>query len=145
MAVSWICVTFTVFFQDFADWMPYVTAVFVVTVIVSFCGGAGGGVNTMTTEVFVQSERMAAVVLVGMLRWLTYGVMGLIFPSLIVALGSYCYLVFACACLVGGLYSFFILPETKGKTMLQISEEFGAISLCGKSSAKNKDTYETAL
>lgn len=145
MAVSWVCITVTVCFQESSHWLPYLTTVFVVMVIVFFCGGPGGGVNTLNTEIFVQSERMAAVVIVGMNRWFMYAVMGLIFPFLIVSLSSYCYVLFACSCLVGGLYSFFILPETKGKSVLEISEEFGAISVCGTSSNKNKEIYETVF
>ncbi|KAJ0023395.1 hypothetical protein NQD34_003294 [Periophthalmus magnuspinnatus] len=145
MAVSWTLVTVTVYFQDSAYWVPYLTVIFVVTVIVFFCGGPGGSVNTLNTEIFIQSERMAAVVLVGLYRWGCYAIMGLIFPFLMAALSSYCYVLFACWCLVGGLYSFFILPETKGKSVLEISEEFRTISMCGKSSTTDQETCETVF
>ncbi|XP_072308909.1 solute carrier family 2 member 9, like 1 [Eucyclogobius newberryi] len=141
MAVSWALVSVTVYFQDSAHWVPYFTALFIVTVIVFFWGGPGGGVNTLNTEIFIQSERMAAVVLVGIQRWVTHAVIGLAFPFLIATLGSYCYVLFACWCLVGGLYSFFILPETKGKSVLEISEEFRAISMCRRSTTADKDTH----
>lgn len=49
------------------------------------------------------------------------------------ALDSYCFLLFTGVCAVGCLYTFFILPETKGKTMVEISNEFKAITICGKS------------
>lgn len=49
------------------------------------------------------------------------------------ALNSYCFVLFACMCLLGCLYTFFLLPETKGKTLLEIAEEFKAITICGKS------------
>lgn len=49
------------------------------------------------------------------------------------ALDSYCFLLFAAVCTVGCLYTFFILPETKGKTMMELSNEFKAITICGKS------------
>uniref|UniRef100_A0AAV2M8R3 Major facilitator superfamily (MFS) profile domain-containing protein n=1 Tax=Knipowitschia caucasica TaxID=637954 RepID=A0AAV2M8R3_KNICA len=145
MAVCWVLVTVTVYFQNSAQWVPYLTSVFVITVIVFFCGGPGGGVNTLSTEIFVQSERMAAVVLVGIYRWGIFALLGLIFPFLIASLSSYCFLLFACWCLVGGLYSFFILPETKGKSVLQISEEFRAISLCSSAPPTDGDTFETVF
>lgn len=53
-------------------------------------------------------------------------------------LGAYCFVLFACVCLMGSLYTFFVLPETKGKTMLDIAEEFKAITLCGKSFVEKK-------
>lgn len=49
------------------------------------------------------------------------------------ALNSYSFVLFACICLLGCLFTFFLLPETKGKTLLEISEEFKAITVCGKS------------
>ncbi|KAK7916739.1 hypothetical protein WMY93_012500 [Mugilogobius chulae] len=147
MAVSWVLVSVTVYFQDSAYWVPYLTALFIVCVIVFFCGGPGGGINTLTTEIFVQSERMGAVVLVGMYRWVMYAFMGLIFPFIIAALGSYSYVMFACWCLLGSLYTFFILPETKGKSVLEISKEFQAISICRKKSSNtaDKEIYETVF
>lgn len=48
------------------------------------------------------------------------------------ALNSYCFVLFACVSLLGCLYTFFLLPETKGKTLMEISEEFKAIIVCGK-------------
>lgn len=49
------------------------------------------------------------------------------------SLGSYCFIFFACVCLLGGVFTFFILPETRGKTLVEISTEFRAISVCGLS------------
>lgn len=60
------------------------------------------------------------------------------------ALSSYLFLLFACVCMLGSLYTFFLLPETKGKTLLEISEEFKAITVCGKSFAEETRT-ETRL
>lgn len=66
------------------------------------------------------------------------------FPLFQDALNSYCFVLFACVCLLGFLYTFFFLPETKGKTLLEISEEFKAITVCGKSFWEEK-TVETKL
>lgn len=38
--------------------------------------------------------------------------------------GSYCYLVFSCVCLVVAVYVFFVIPETKNKTFMEISQMF---------------------
>ncbi|KAF3855941.1 hypothetical protein F7725_016664 [Dissostichus mawsoni] len=73
------------------------------------------------------------------LFWGGYGVMGasLVFVTVTLnlkdALDSYCFVLFACMCLLASLYTFFLLPETKGKTLLEISEEFQSITVCGKS------------
>lgn len=56
-----------------------------------------------------------------------------LFPLSQNALSTYCFVFFACICGLGGLYTFFLLPETKGKTFLEISRDFEAITVCGKS------------
>ncbi|KAF7658915.1 hypothetical protein LDENG_00006130 [Lucifuga dentata] len=70
--------------------------------------------------------------------------MTLTFPFIIDALSSYCFVLFACICLMGSIYTFTVLPETKGKTLLEISEEFKAITVCGKSCSREK-IIETKL
>ncbi|KAM9362207.1 solute carrier family 2 member 9, like 1 [Symphorus nematophorus] len=92
----------------------------------------GGAVAALSSEFFIQSDRMAAFVITGIERWMLFGVLGLVFPFLINALNSYCFVLFAVVCLLGCLYTFFLLPETKGKTLLEISEEFKVITVCGK-------------
>ena len=44
---------------------------------------------------------------------------------------SFSFLLFSGTCMGGALYVFFMLPETKGKTLLEISEEFSRIKVCG--------------
>lgn len=116
---------------------------------------------------------MAAFVLMGILRWGLFALLGLIFPFLIVstanipeqptgntdhsvdygtllflsqnALNSYCFLLFACMCLLGCVFTFFILPETKGKTLMEISAEFRAISVCGISFSEQQNSEGTKL
>lgn len=39
-------------------------------------------------------------------------------------LQTYCFLVFAVICLTGATYLFFVLPETKNKTLHEISQAF---------------------
>lgn len=59
-------------------------------------------------------------------------------------LGSYAFVLFACICLMGSIFTFLFLPETKGKTLLEISRDFRAITVCGKSFTE-KDVMETKL
>lgn len=39
-------------------------------------------------------------------------------------LQTYCFLVFAVICLAGATYLFFVLPETKNKTLAEINQAF---------------------
>lgn len=38
--------------------------------------------------------------------------------------GSYCYLVFCVVCLIVAVYVYFVIPETKNKTFVEISQMF---------------------
>ncbi|XP_008291156.1 solute carrier family 2, facilitated glucose transporter member 9-like [Stegastes partitus] len=116
------------------------TAGLIALVIVCFSGGPGAVTGTVNSEIFIQSDRPAAFVLVMMLRWFTAILLGLFFPFLITTLSSYTFILFACVCVLGSLYIFFVLPETKGKALLEISEEFKAITVCGKSFSEEQTT-----
>lgn len=42
------------------------------------------------------------------------------------ATGPYCYLIFCAICIVVAVYTFVIIPETKNKTFMEISQMFAA-------------------
>ncbi|XP_070759504.1 LOW QUALITY PROTEIN: solute carrier family 2 member 9, like 1 [Enoplosus armatus] len=144
MAASWVLVTVTLNLKDSSYWVPYITVSLIILFIIFFCGGPAGAAATLNTEIFIQSNRLAAFVLIGIQRWLFFSILGLVFPFLVNALNSYCFVLFACMCLLACLYTFFFLPETKGKTLLEISEDFKAITVCGKSLLEEK-RVETKL
>uniref|UniRef100_A0A674PJJ1 Solute carrier family 2 member 9, like 1 n=1 Tax=Takifugu rubripes TaxID=31033 RepID=A0A674PJJ1_TAKRU len=98
--------------------------------------GPGTFGMTLNSELFVQSDRLAAFVITGSQRYLLFSTVGFAFPFLIKALEFYCFLLFACVGMVGCLYTFFVLPETKDKTLVEISNEFKAITISGKSPEK---------
>ncbi|XP_051933143.1 solute carrier family 2 member 9, like 1 isoform X1 [Hippocampus zosterae] len=144
MSACWLSVTVVLNLKGSVSWAPYLTAVLIVLFIVFFCGGPGGAAGTLNSEIFIQSNRVSAFVLFGVQRWFVLAVLGLAFPILIDALDSYCFVIFACMSLLGCVYVFFFLPETKGKTLLEISDQFKAITVCGKSSPK-ESRLETKL
>uniref|UniRef100_A0A3Q2ED87 Solute carrier family 2 member 9, like 1 n=1 Tax=Cyprinodon variegatus TaxID=28743 RepID=A0A3Q2ED87_CYPVA len=101
---------------------------------------------TLSSEIFIQSDRLAAFVLMGLHRWFLFAVMDSPLSTFLPqhAFSSYCFLLFAGVCVPGSLYTFFLLPETKGKTLVDISEEFKAITVCGKSFLE-EEKVETKL
>ncbi|XP_027857779.1 solute carrier family 2 member 9, like 1 [Xiphophorus couchianus] len=143
VSAIWIVATVMLNLKDLS-WVPYVTSSLIFLFIVSFCGGPGAATVTLSTELFTQSDRLAAFVLMGLQRWFMFAMVGLIFPFLIDAFGSYCFTLFAVVSLLGSFYTFFLLPETKGKTLVDISEEFKAITVCGKSFLE-REGVETKL
>ncbi|XP_061639800.1 solute carrier family 2 member 9, like 1 isoform X4 [Phyllopteryx taeniolatus] len=144
MSACWLLVTVVLNLKGSSSWAPYVTTVLIILFIIFFCGGPGGASGTLNSEIFIQSNRVAAFVLFGVQSWFVLAVLGLVFPILIDALESYCFVIFACMCLLGCVYVFFFLPETKGKTLLEITDEFEAITICGKS-FREENRLETKL
>ncbi|KAF4093602.1 hypothetical protein AMELA_G00003800 [Ameiurus melas] len=137
MAVIMLLLTVTVQLKDYDFWIPYST-VGLVFLFVIFYGGGPAGVNVaLSYELFVQSDRSAAFTLIGLLIWGFFAVFGFIFPLLQGALMSYSFLIFSCVCLAESLYIFFLLPETKGKTPLEIADDFRKIRVCGSPTEDN--------
>ncbi|XP_028851761.1 solute carrier family 2, facilitated glucose transporter member 11b isoform X2 [Denticeps clupeoides] len=124
MAVWCICFTLTLTFQNASPWVPYLSMVCVFAFILSFGLGPGGVTNILTTELFIQSARPAAYMISGSVNWLSFFFIGMAFPFIVNGLQQYCFLVFLTVCVLVATYIFFIVPETKNKTFLEIHAEF---------------------
>ncbi|XP_053326696.1 solute carrier family 2, facilitated glucose transporter member 11-like [Spea bombifrons] len=110
--------------QERVHWMPYLSMVSIFAYILSFGIGPAGVTGIMPAEIFDQMARPAAYMICGSLIWLNLFVMGLAFPFIVQGLGHFCYIPFLIVCVTTALYVGFFLPETKGKTLLEITEEF---------------------
>ncbi|NXG66997.1 GTR9 protein, partial [Hemiprocne comata] len=117
-------ITASLLLQTTLPWMSYVSIACVVGIIAGFCMGPAGVPFLMTAELFTQSHRPAAYIVGGSLNWLCNFTIGFIFPFLQMSTGAFCYLVFCGVCLLVALYVYFIIPETKNKTFMEISHIF---------------------
>ncbi|XP_071393380.1 solute carrier family 2 member 9, like 1 [Centroberyx affinis] len=144
MSATLVFITITLNLKDSSYWVPYMTVALIIIFVIFSSGGPMGTMSSVTHEIFIQCYRPAAFIFTGIQRWMGFALVGLIFPFLIDALQSNCFVLFACVCLWGSLYTFFFMPETKGKTLLEISEDFKAITVCGKSFSEEK-SVETKL
>ncbi|XP_028854320.1 solute carrier family 2 member 9, like 1 [Denticeps clupeoides] len=138
MSLIMSLLTITLHLQAFSTWLPYCSVVLIFLFVFFYCGGPAGVFPSLSHEIFIQSCRPAAFVFTGMLRWLGFSVVGFAFPFLIDHLKSFIFLLFACICLAAALYVFFVLPETKGKTLLEIAEEFDRIEVCRSPSSDDR-------
>ncbi|XP_069833509.1 solute carrier family 2, facilitated glucose transporter member 9-like isoform X2 [Dendropsophus ebraccatus] len=120
--------TISLTFQDRAPWVPYISIACILGVIASFCIGPGGIPFVLVGEFFHQSQRPSAFMIAGSVNWISNFAVGLLFPIIQDGLGNFCFLVFAAICLAGGLYLFFVLPETKNKTFNEIDQAFAKIN-----------------
>ncbi|XP_072001234.1 solute carrier family 2, facilitated glucose transporter member 11 isoform X3 [Engystomops pustulosus] len=105
-------------------WIPYLSMVCIFAYILSFGIGPAGVTGLMPAEIFDQMARPAAYMICGSLMWLILFVVGLAFPFIVQGLGHFCFMPFLVVCVCTTLYIGFFLPETKGKSVLEITEEF---------------------
>ncbi|KAM9362212.1 solute carrier family 2, facilitated glucose transporter member 9 [Symphorus nematophorus] len=115
-------------FQDSVSWMPYLSYICILAVIASFCSGPGGIPFVLTGELFEQSYRPAAFMIAGTVNWLSNFAVGLLFPFIQEKLQTYAFLVFVVVCALGSIYLYLVLPETKNKTFMDISQSFAKIN-----------------
>ncbi|XP_034023028.1 solute carrier family 2, facilitated glucose transporter member 9-like [Thalassophryne amazonica] len=123
MAVCFSLLTVFLNFQNSVSWMPYLSYVCILTVIASFCSGPGG-IPFILTGAVEQSYRPAAFMIAGTVNWLSNFTVGLLFPFIQETFQTFAFLVFVVVCILGSLYLYFILPETKNKTFMDISQSF---------------------
>ncbi|XP_062942897.1 solute carrier family 2, facilitated glucose transporter member 11 isoform X4 [Cynocephalus volans] len=109
--------------QSSFPWMPYLAMSCIFAFILSFGIGPAGVTGILSTELFDHTARPAAYVVCGVLMWTMLFLVGLGFPFLMEGLSHFLYLPFLCVCVCGAVYTGLFLPETKGKTFLEISEE----------------------
>lgn len=128
MAVFFSLLTVFLNFQDRVSWMPYFSYICILAVIASFCSGPGGIPFILTGELFEQSFRPAAFMIAGTVNWLANFAVGLLFPFIQEALQAYAFLVFVVVCVFGSVFLSVVLPETKNRTFVDISQSFAKIN-----------------
>ncbi|XP_023576731.1 solute carrier family 2, facilitated glucose transporter member 11 isoform X2 [Octodon degus] len=117
------CELLAVFVSNSFHWMPYLAVSCTFAFILSFGIGPAGVTGILATELFDQTARPAAYVVCGVLMWTMLFLVGLGFPFMLESLSQFLYVPFIGVCICGAIYSGLFLPETKGKTFLEISKE----------------------
>ncbi|XP_029292003.1 solute carrier family 2 member 15b isoform X2 [Cottoperca gobio] len=126
MGICCAGITLSVLFQEQMPFMRYISVGCVVGIIAGFCIGPAGVPFLITAELFKQSHRPAAYTVAGCLNWMSNFTIGFVFPFLEATMGAYCYLLFCTVCLGVAVYAIFIIPETKNKTFMEISQMFAS-------------------
>ncbi|WQF84389.1 Putative major facilitator, sugar transporter, major facilitator superfamily [Colletotrichum destructivum] len=79
----------------------------------------------MPSEVFPSSLRAKGVAISTCSNWINNFIIGLITPPMVQETGFGAYVFFAAFCLLSGIWTWFCVPETNGKTLEQMDEVFG--------------------
>nr|XP_037851320.1 solute carrier family 2, facilitated glucose transporter member 11 isoform X16 [Chlorocebus sabaeus] len=109
--------------QSSFPWTLYLAVTCIFASILSFGIGPAGVTGILATELFDQMARPAACMVCGALMWIMLFLVSLGFPFIMEALSHFLYVPFLGVCVCGAIYTGLFLPETKGKTLQEISEE----------------------
>ncbi|XP_070975841.1 solute carrier family 2, facilitated glucose transporter member 11-like [Oncorhynchus clarkii lewisi] len=104
--------------------MPYLSMACVFCYILSFGMGPAGVTGILPAEIFDQTARPAAYMVAGSLMWINLLIVGMAFPFLVSYLNALCFIPFCCVCVAASLFVGLTLPETKGRTLAEITAEF---------------------
>ncbi|KAM3874309.1 solute carrier family 2 member 11, like [Diretmus argenteus] len=124
MAASLGLLTITLYLQHKITWMPYCSMVLIFIFILFFSSGPGGITASFPAELFTQSFKSAGYTIACIVNWTCLFLMGMLFPLIVEHLDYLCFLIFLCFCLFTGLYVHFNVPETRNRTVLEITAEF---------------------
>uniref|UniRef100_H0WW21 Solute carrier family 2 member 11 n=1 Tax=Otolemur garnettii TaxID=30611 RepID=H0WW21_OTOGA len=103
--------------------MPYLAMACIFAFILSFGIGPAGVTGILVTELFEQMDGPAAYMVCGALVWTMLFLVGLGFPFVLEGLSHFFFVPFLGVCACAAIYTGLFLPETKGKTFLEISQE----------------------
>ncbi|XP_077400943.1 solute carrier family 2, facilitated glucose transporter member 4-like isoform X3 [Vanacampus margaritifer] len=124
MCVCAVVMTVTLSLLDSVPAMTYVSMLSVFGFVAFFEVGPGPIPWFIVAELFSQGPRPAAMAVAGCSNWTANFVIGMGFPYVAELCGPYVFLIFATLLLFFLIFTFFRVPETRGKTFDQISANF---------------------
>lgn len=82
----------------------------------------------LPSEIFPLSYRAKGVAISSCSNWLNNSIIGLVTPTLMQRSGWGAYAFFAVFCLLSGIWTYILVPETAGRTLEQMDHIFGDVS-----------------
>ncbi|XP_075710256.1 solute carrier family 2, facilitated glucose transporter member 11-like [Rhinoderma darwinii] len=128
MALTLGLLTVTLAMQEAYVWMPYCSVGLTFTFIFLYGAGPAGATISLCVEIFAQAPRIPAFVISGVFSWVGLYILGMIFPYIVETLQHFCFLLFLLVIITSGTVIYFFIPETKGKSIAEISQEFNKLN-----------------
>uniref|UniRef100_A0A8C2C6L9 Solute carrier family 2 member 3b n=1 Tax=Cyprinus carpio TaxID=7962 RepID=A0A8C2C6L9_CYPCA len=110
--------------------------------VASFEMGPGPIPWFIVAELFAQGPRPAAIAVAGCCNWTASFLVGLLFPKLLKLCDAYVFIIFLILLIIFFVFTYFRVPETKGRTFEDIASGF---SNAAGSSATNYTSPEGAI
>ncbi|XP_077436500.1 solute carrier family 2, facilitated glucose transporter member 1-like isoform X1 [Vanacampus margaritifer] len=124
MAISAVALTLAMALLDQYSWMSYVSIVAILSFVAFFEIGPGPIPWFIVAELFSQGPRPAAFAVAGFSNWSANFAVGMSFPYIEQLCGPYVFIIFTVFLLGFFIFTYFKVPETKGRTFDEISAGF---------------------
>ncbi|XP_006006279.1 solute carrier family 2, facilitated glucose transporter member 3 [Latimeria chalumnae] len=124
MAASALLMTIALLLLDQVKWMSYISVIAVLGFVAFFEIGPGPIPWFIVAELFSQGPRPAAMAVSGLSNWTSNFMVGMFFPYIEEACGPYVFVIFIAFLVTFFIFTFFKVPETKGRTFEDISKGF---------------------
>ncbi|XP_027031135.1 solute carrier family 2 member 11, like [Tachysurus fulvidraco] len=141
MSVALLLLTLSLYLQVHVSWMPYCSMVLIFVFIISFCSGPSCITAPLPGELFTQSFQSAAYTVACTLNWMGLFLVGMVFPLIVEHLDYFCFLVFFVFCFCTAVFVWYHVPETRNKSVVEITAEFDRMH----NKAKHSETNLKAL
>jgi len=97
----------------------------------------------ITAELFTQSARAPAVSIAGLVNWFGNFTVALVYPLIEAEIGGYTFIIFAVLLAIFYAFTYFFVPETKGKSINEITALFSKDSVDDRGSLKSDFSLDT--
>lgn len=124
MACCSVLMTISMLLKDDHSWMSFVCIGAILVFVAFFEIGPGPIPWFIVAELFSQGPRPAAMAVAGCSNWTSNFLVGLLFPSAAFYLGPYVFIVFTAFLVIFLVFTFFKVPETRGRTFEEITRGF---------------------
>ncbi|XP_041802686.1 solute carrier family 2, facilitated glucose transporter member 1-like [Chelmon rostratus] len=124
MALSAVFLTVAMALLDHFRWMSYVSIVAIFSFVAFFEIGPGPIPWFIVAELFSQGPRPAAIAVAGFCNWSANFLVGMCFQYVEQLLGPYVFIIFTILLLGFFVFTYFKVPETKGRTFDEIAAGF---------------------
>ncbi|OXB64682.1 hypothetical protein ASZ78_008758 [Callipepla squamata] len=122
-------------------WLHYFSVILIFLFVVFYGIGPSGATVTIMVEIFSQSFRPSAFLIVGCINWMGLFVLGMIFPLIVDNLGPFCFLIFLGILALSATFIYLYLPETKGKSIMDIKAEFNKLNFGKKEISVTENNF----
>ncbi|XP_007441028.2 solute carrier family 2, facilitated glucose transporter member 1 [Python bivittatus] len=124
MAICAVLMTIALALLNQVPWMSYLSIVAIFGFVAFFEIGPGPIPWFIVAELFSQGPRPAAIAVAGLSNWTSNFIVGMGFQYVADLCGAYVFIIFTILLILFFVFTYFKVPETKGRTFDEIASEF---------------------